>query len=71
MHDDVGFGGFGGEERGAVVVAVDDGDVGVRRGEGFGNAAEEDRDAVVWVGRCDGVEDGAADVACAAGTGGC
>ena len=71
MHDDVGVLSVLGEEVGAVVIAAYDGDVGVVCGEGVWDAPEEDGDVVFWVGGGYGVEDGAADVACAAGAGGC
>ena len=67
VHDDVGFLGGGGDGVEAVVVAVDDLDVRVGRTECWWLAAEKCDDGPVWVCGCEGVEDGATDVACAAG----
>lgn len=64
VHDDVGFLGFLGEEVGAVVGALDNGDVWVGGAEGGGDVAQKNGDGVVGVGGGYGVEDGTADVAC-------
>jgi hypothetical protein len=71
VHDDVCFLGFGGEEVRAIVVAFHNGDAGIEGCEEFGDAAEEHGDGVLGVGCCEGVENGAADVACSAGAGRC
>jgi hypothetical protein len=56
----------GGEEVNGVVVAADDGDIGVALRKSVGDAPEESGDVPVGMGGCDCVEDGAADVACSA-----
>ena len=70
MDDDVGVLGGGGDECGAGVVAGQDGDVGVGGCEGFRGSAEEHSDVVSWTGGCEGVQDGAAYVACSSCAGG-
>lgn len=69
VDDNVGGRGVRGEQVRAVVVAEDDVDARVGCGEGWGDVAEQDGDVVVGVGGCEGVQDGAPDVACAAGAG--
>ena len=66
VHDYVGGCCCCGDGVEAVVVALDDGDVGVGGGEGWGCFAEEYGDGVFWVRGVEGVQDGAAYVACAA-----
>jgi hypothetical protein len=56
-----------GEQGCGVVVALDDGDVWIAGGEVRGDAAEENGDGVFGVRGGNGMEDGAADVACSAG----
>ena len=69
VHDDVCFGGFGGEDICAVEVAVDEFDFGVLRGDfgAFVGVADEGGDVEVWVGVGDGVEDVTTDVARSSG----
>ena len=65
VDDDVCFGGFGGEEFGAVEVAVDELDLGVLGGDfgAFVGVADEGCDVEVRVRVGNGVEDVTTDVA--------
>jgi hypothetical protein len=56
--------GVGREERGRVVVALDNRYAWIRCREIIGDATEEHGDAVFWMRGEEGVEDGAANVAC-------
>jgi hypothetical protein len=67
VHDYIGLRGVVGEQGGGVVVAWDNGDVGVQGSEVRGDATEENGDGVFRVRGGDSVEDGAADIACSAG----